>query len=198
MSLFKEPILLTINDGEVLYYPHFFDVKKADYIFTQLQKDTPWQEDNIKVFGKVYKQPRLTSLYGNENKSYSYSNITMYPHKFSPLLNEIKSDVEAISIASFNTVLLNLYRNGKDSNGWHADDEKELGKNPAIASLSFGEERYFHLRHKKDKTQKHKLLLNHGSLLLMKGPTQHHWHHQIPKTSKQIGPRINLTFRKLV
>ncbi|NER19132.1 alpha-ketoglutarate-dependent dioxygenase AlkB family protein [Spongiivirga citrea] len=198
MSLFNEPIQLTINDGEVLYYPRFFNRQEADIIFKQLFKETPWQEDDIKVFGKVYKQPRLTALYGSENKPYSYSNITMHPQLFSALLNDIKVKVEEASYESFNTVLLNLYRDGKDSNGWHADDEKELGENPVIASLSFGEERYFNLRHKKDKTQKHKLLLNHGSLLLMKGETQHHWHHQIPKTSKQIGSRINLTFRQLI
>jgi len=198
MSLFNEPIQLNINDGDVVYYSHFFNKNEADAIFKKLLDETPWQEDDIKVFGKIYKQPRLTALYGNENKPYSYSNITMQPYVFSDLLNEIKIKVEKTCNESFNTVLLNLYRNGKDSNGWHADDEKELGENPVIASVSFGEERFFHLRHKKNNTQKHKLLLNHGSLLLMKGETQHYWHHQIPKTQKKIKERINLTFRKLI
>ncbi len=197
MFLFSEPTHINMKDGNVVYYPHFFERQEADSIFKQLLRETPWQEDDIKVFGKVYKQPRLTALYGSENKPYSYSNITMHPHLFSALLNEIKTKVEQTSDASFNTVLLNLYRNGKDSNGWHADDEKELGKNPIIASISFGEERFFHLRHKRDKSNKHKLLLQHGSLLLMKGATQHNWHHQIPKTTRSIGQRINLTFRKL-
>ena len=91
--------------------------------------------------------------------------------------------------------MLNLYRNGKDSNGWHSDDEKALGNNPIIASISLGEERFFHFRHKKNKDLKQKILLGHGSLLVMKGSTQHHWQHQIPKTAKEIGERINLTFR---
>ena len=110
-------------------------------------------------------------------------------------LLEIKHKIEEIDNVEFNSCLLNLYRNGKDSNGWHADDEKELGQNPIIGSISLGQERPFYLRYKKDTKLKHKIVLGHGSLLLMKGVTQHHWQHQIPKTTKPIGERINLTFR---
>lgn len=119
----------------------------------------------------------------------------MAPSAFIPCLSEIKAAVERQSGTTFTTCLANLYRNGKDSNGWHADNEKELGENPVIASISLGAERYFHLKHNRLANQKFKLLLQHGSLLLMQGPTQHYWKHQIPKTARPIGERINLTFR---
>jgi alkylated DNA repair dioxygenase AlkB len=119
----------------------------------------------------------------------------MQPHEFTTELLKIKTKIETKTEVKFTTCLLNLYRNGKDSNGWHADNEKELGQNPVIASISLGQERYFHLKHRKDKTLKHKILLQHGSLMLMQGETQHHWLHQIPKTAKPIVERINLTFR---
>ena len=200
-SLFEnssEPIYFNIPDAEIIYYPHFFYVEQSDLLFQELLLKIPWQQDDIKVFGKVHAQPRLTALFGNEGKSYSYSNIKMQPHSWSPLLQNLKLKVEALSTHEFTTVLLNFYRDGKDSNGWHADNEKELGANPVIASLSFGAERYFHLQHNTDKSQKIKILLEHGSLLVMKGTTQHFWKHQIPKTAKPIGSRINLTFRCIV
>jgi alkylated DNA repair dioxygenase AlkB len=195
-SLFQsEPIILHLPDAEIIYYAHFFEKKEADAIFDELTKEIPWQQDDIKVFGKIHPQPRLTALFGNEGKPYSYSNIKMQPHPWSLLLQKIKSHIESVTNTNFTTVLLNLYRDGKDSNGWHADNEKELGTNPVIASLSFGAERTFQLKHNTDKTQKKNIILEHGSLLLMKGTTQHFWKHQIPKTSKSIGSRINLTFR---
>ena len=195
-SLYQsEPIVLNLPDAEIIYYPHFFDKKEADILFDQLTSDIPWQQDDIRVFGKVHPQPRLTALFGNEGKSYSYSNIKMQPHPWNPLLQKIKSRVESVSETNFTTILLNLYRDGKDSNGWHADNEKELGTNPIIASVSFGTERIFQLKHNTISNLKQNILLEHGSLLLMKGTTQHFWKHQIPKTSKTIGSRINLTFR---
>lgn len=186
---------LHLPDADITYYPNFIAHAEASQIFEILKNETPWQQDDIKVFGKVYAQPRLTALYGTNQKSYSYSNIEMIPHKLTPTLANLKERVDAISLTDFTTMLLNYYRDGKDSNGWHADNEKELGTNPVIASLSFGQERFFHLKHRTDKTLKHKLLLQHGSLLLMKGETQHKWLHQIPKTAKQIKGRINITFR---
>jgi len=119
----------------------------------------------------------------------------MQPKPFSKSLLEIKQKVDALSEVTFTSCLANLYRYGSDSNGWHADNEKELGVQPVIASVSFGAERYFHLKHRTKKTLKHKIKLEHGSLLLMKGTTQEFWLHQIPKTKKEIGQRINLTFR---
>lgn len=119
----------------------------------------------------------------------------MLPHNWTLLLKKIKLHIESIVNTNFTTVLLNYYRDGSDSNGWHADNEKELGINPVIASVSFGAERNFQLKHNNDKTLKKNIILEHGSLLIMKGATQHNWKHQIPKTAKPVGPRINLTFR---
>jgi len=191
-------ISLNLPNSDITYFPNFFSKAKADTYFDHFKREVPWQQDNIKVFGKIYPQPRLTALYGNTGKAYSYSNITMQPHDFTDVLLEIKRKIESKTDVIFTTCLLNLYRDGKDSNGWHADNEKELGIDPVIASLTLGQERYFHLKHRKDKSLKRKLLLEHGSLLLMKGTTQHHWLHQIPKTEKTMGERINLTFRVIV
>lgn len=188
-------IFLPLKDATVLYYPNFISSKYASEVFQKLLKETPWQEDDIKIFGKVYKQPRLTALYGGEGKSYRYSGITMSPSPFTPLLLELKTLIEKETNEKFTTVLLNLYRDGNDSNGWHSDDEKELGENPVIASLSLGAKRNFHLKHKKDKNLKFKIFLDHGSLLLMQGTTQHYWLHQLPKSKKVTESRINLTFR---
>ncbi len=191
----SKPIVLNLPDAEIVYYPHFFDKEEADLIFEKLKNEISWQQDEIRVYGKIHPQPRLTALFGNEGKSYSYSNIKMQPHPWTMLLQKIKSRIESISETNFTTVLLNQYRDGKDSNGWHADNEKELGRNPIIASVSFGAERVFQLKHNSILGLKQNILLEHGSLLLMKGSTQHYWKHQIPKTAKPIGSRINLTFR---
>lgn len=196
MRLFPdEKIIFNLPDAEIEYFPNFFSSAKANELFTTLQNEIPWQQDTITVYGKNHLQPRLTALFGNEGKPYGYSNIVMQPHPWNPLLIYIKEEVEKVCQENFTTVLLNHYRNGQDSNGWHADNEKELGRNPIIASLSFGEERSFQLKHNTIETAKQNIVLQHGSLLIMKGTTQHFWKHQIPKTKKEIGSRINLTFR---
>jgi len=191
----NEPMQLDMPDAEIQYYPNFFDAANSDIFFSSLLKTIDWKQDLITVFGKTYPQPRLTALYSNTTKTYSYSGITMSPKPFNDQLLAIKREVEDISKVLFTSCLLNLYRDGKDSNGWHSDNEKELGTNPVIASITLGQERYFHLKHRTKKELKHKMLLQHGSLLLMQGETQHHWLHQIPKTANVIGERINLTFR---
>ncbi|GHA39762.1 alkylated DNA repair protein [Salinimicrobium marinum] len=188
---------LVLKNSEIYFYQDFFDAASAENYNNSLHNKLPWQQDSIKLFGKVHPQPRLTALFGNNQKPYTYSNITMHPHPFSPELLEIKKRIEEETKEEFTTCLANLYRSGQDSMGWHADDEKELGRNPAIASVSFGAPRMFHLKHKTDPTQRYKIRLPSGSLLLMKGPTQHFWLHQIPKTSRPLEPRINLTFRSL-
>ena len=197
-SLFQqEPIHLNLPDAEIIYFPAFIEKEKADSIYGELLQEIAWQQDEIIVYGKKHLQPRLTALYGNEGKPYSYSNITMQPHHWTLLLQKIKGHVENVSETNFTSVLLNYYRDGSDSNGWHADNEKELGTNPIIASLSLGAERVFQLKHNSDTVQKKSIILEHGSLLIMKETTQHFWKHQIPKTGKPIGPRINLTFRTI-
>ena len=184
-----------LPNAEIVYIDNFFDLDQANLLFDKLKSDIPWQQDDITVYGKLYPQPRLTALYGNEGKPYSYSNIVMQPHLWNPLTTFIKEKVEEAAQEQFTTVLLNLYRNGKDSNGWHADNERELGRNPVIASVSFGAVRPFYLKHNTIENQKLKIDLDHGSLLIMKGETQHFWKHQIAKTARPIGERINLTFR---
>ena len=192
-----EPYIPNLTNGELHYYPAFLNAKEAANLYHELYNITPWQEDKITVFGKTYDQPRLTALYAIDPTPYTYSNITMHPHPMTKSLLDLIHKISDVNAHDFNAVLLNLYRDGKDSNGWHADNEKELGKNPVIASISLGEERYFHLKHRTLKDQRLKIKLKHGSLLIMGGEMQHYWLHQVPKTSKVISPRINLTFRKI-
>lgn len=186
---------LQLPDSDITYFSNFLNCENANTYFELLRSSVSWRQDEIRVYGKLYPQPRLTALYGTNNRSYSYSGITMQPLPFSETILDLKIKLSEVTHVNFTTCLLNLYRDGKDSNGWHSDDEKELGQNPVIASVSLGQERYFHLKHKKLKDLKYKILLEHGSLLLMRGSTQHFWQHQIAKTTKPIGERINLTFR---
>jgi len=180
------------------YFQYFFNTDEAEHFYSKLFETIPWQQDPITVFGKTYDQPRLTALHANNTKPYSYSGITMYPNQMTTELTAIYERIRTVSSVEFTSVLLNLYRDGKDSNGWHADNEKELGKSPSIASVSFGAQRFFHLKHRTIKEARLKVLLHSGSLLLMEEDTQEKWLHQIPKTAKPIQPRINLTFRKII
>ncbi len=184
-----------LKDADILYHPNFFTKEEEFRLFKKLKKETPWIQDDIKVFGKIYKQPRLTAFYANNQNTYTYSGITMQPLPFTDTLLEIKTKIESYCEDRFSSCLINLYRDGRDSNGWHADNEKELGRNPVIASVSFGAPRLFKMKHRYDKSLKFDMVLEPGSLLLMKGTTQQFWLHQIPKTKKMIDPRINLTFR---
>ena len=184
-------------DGEVFLYENFLNEKESLEWYQLLEKNIAWKQEGMKMYGKYLDFPRLTAWYGEEGKEYKYSGLVNTPLPFTKELLEIKGAVEEKTQASFNAVLLNLYRDGKDSMGWHSDDEKELGINPIIASLSFGATRNFQLRHKFNK-EKRSILLPNNSLLMMQGGTQHFWQHQIPKTSKQLMPRINITFRRIV
>ena len=189
---------LELPDARLRYFQYFFNTDEAEHFYSKLSETIPWQQDPITVFGKTYDQPRLTALHANNTKPYSYSGITMYPNQMTTELTAIYERIRTVSSVEFTSVLLNLYRDGKDSNGWHADNEKELGKSPSIASVSFGAQRFFHLKHRTIKEARLKVLLHSGSLLLMEGDTQEKWLHQIPKTAKSIQPRINLTFRKII
>ena len=210
LSLFDEPEITTqtlaevitmptgelMPDGEVAIYRNFFNRIESDQIFQALLSKIKWRQDKMKLYGKEFELPRLTAWYGDDGKSYTFSGIPMNPDAWTPTLLSIKSRIEEVTQAKFNSVLLNLYRSGKDGVSWHSDDEPELGKNPIIASVSFGETRRFQLRHKLDKSlDKVEITLTHGSLLIMKGSTQHLWQHQIPKSAKSLRERINLTFR---
>jgi alkylated DNA repair dioxygenase AlkB len=189
----KKTIIST--DGEVILYPNFFSTKESNQLFSDLYSSVNWKQEIIQFFGKQMPIPRLTAWYGDQGKSYTYSGIEQHPEHWNPTLKLIKSKIEQIAQVSFNSVLLNLYRDGKDSVSWHSDDEPELGENPIIASVSFGATRRFSLRNKHSKNHKIDIDLASGSFLLMQGETQHFWQHQIAKTAKEIQPRINLTFR---
>ena len=180
------------------YFESFFSRKETENFFNQLLEETKWKQDVITVYGKTYPQPRLTALYAINTLPYKYSGINMYPLPMSPLLSQIQERINKVCNSKFTSVLLNQYRDGKDSNGWHSDNEKELGKHPIIASLSFGAERFFYLKHRKQKELRLKILLKSGSLLIMEGETQSNWLHQIAKTRRPVGKRINLTFRKII
>ena len=187
-----------IPDATVQYDGGYYAFAKAESLQTRLLNTIPWRQNKITVYGKEYNEPRLTQLYGDAGISYGYSGIDFKALPWNEVLSEIKSDIEKATGHSFNVCLVNRYRDGQDSNGWHADNEKVLGENPVITSVSFGQERYFHLRHNENKEWRFKFPLQHGSLLVMKDQTQHTYQHQIAKTKRPIGERINLTFRKVI
>ncbi|MDA9597042.1 alpha-ketoglutarate-dependent dioxygenase AlkB [Flavobacteriaceae bacterium] len=187
-----------LPNAQLRYFQNFLSVEAANYYYKVFLKNIPWQQDNVKVYGKTYAQPRLTSLHSNTFETYTYSGLTLKPHIMIPELLELLNQIQVVSNDEYNSVLLNLYRDGADSNGWHADNEKELGKHPQIASFSLGASRFFHFKHRRIKEEKYKMELHHGSLLLMEGAMQKNWLHQIPKTKKPMQPRINLTFRKII
>ena len=187
---------LALPDAEIILYEGFFSAAESDHLFAELLATTRWEQSHLKIYAKEIAEPRLTAWYGDEGKSYTYSGITRQPLPWTPALLQIKERVEAVVQTTFNSVLLNRYRDGRDSIGWHQDNEPELGQNPVIASVSFGATRRFQLRHKRRKdVSRVDLNLTHGSLLIMRGPTQHCWVHQLPKTAQPVGQRINLTFR---
>lgn len=194
----EEKMNLLPQHGTVYYYEKFFNQEESNHFFDVLKNQIEWRQEPIKIFGRTVMQPRLTAWYGNEGKRYRYSGVEMQPQPWTNELLIIKHRIEEFTQYSFNSVLLNFYRNGNDSMGWHSDDEKELGKNPAISSVSFGAERVFHFKHRNEKHLRKKVLLSNGSLLVMSGSTQHFWHHALPKTTQPIGERINLTFRNIV
>lgn len=183
------------KDGEVFYKPDLFSLAESQRFFRSLKEEIKWRHEPIVLFGKQIMQPRLTAWYGDEDKVIRYSGITMQPLPWTSALHEIKNRVESFSGVTFNSVLLNQYRNENDSMGWHRDNEKELGPNPVIGSVSFGATRAIHFRHADDPKLKKIVPLSDGSCLLMQGSTQHHWYHSLPKLKKPINPRINLTFR---
>lgn len=181
-------------DGEVYLYSSIFTEKESNELYTVLADRIAWKQEPIKIAGREIMQPRLTAWYGDQQKVYSYSGITMHPHEWTSELLFIKQRIGQIAEHEFTSALLNFYRNGSDSMGWHRDNEKELGNNPVIGSVSFGEPRIFHLKHIQKRLTV-KIPLTSGSFLLMKGATQHHWLHSIPKNTKVTAGRINITFR---
>ena len=190
---------LPMVDADVRFWRQFYDAQRAEHLMQQLLHDTPWRQEAITVWGKSHLQPRLTAWYADPGITYAYSGLTLTTLAWTAPLQQIRDAIEAACGQRFNSVLLNLYRDGQDSMGWHSDDEAELGCNPVIASLSLGATRVFKFRHKRNARQKPLAVeLNDGSLLLMAGQTQHHWQHGIGKQSQVNGARINLTFRQVL
>jgi len=187
------PNVIPLNGGELLLIRQAFSPDAVHRLFLQLREQTQWSQDEIIMGGRRVLIPRLQAWYGDA--TYRYSGLKMTPLAWTAVLLEIKRSVEVLSGTRFNSVLLNLYRDGNDSVGWHSDDEPELGEAPVIASMSLGASRDFSLRQKKPGVGKLKLRLDSGDLLLMSGQLQHNWQHQLPKTQLPVGERINLTFR---
>lgn len=190
---------IPMEDGQLSFLERLPLPLPTSEILAQLIAHTEWRAEAITVWGKRHLQPRLIAWYGDADLPYCYSGMTLAPMPWTGLLTELRTAVEHATGCSFNSVLLNFYRDQNDSVGLHSDDEKELGANPAIASLSLGESRTFTLKHKFNKALKPlKLRLTDGHLLLMAGATQRNWVHGINKESRPCGPRVNLTFRKII
>jgi alkylated DNA repair dioxygenase AlkB len=189
---------LAIPDSEVWYDQQVALGLPPEQVFARLLEEVSWQQRTIRLFGREVAQPRLVAWYGDPGCSYTYSGIRWDPSAWTMQLLELRQIVEEVSGCGFNSVLVNLYRDQRDSMGFHSDDEPELGPKPSIASLSVGAERVFVMKHKAGLVRPVRLRLASGSLLVMKGETQRNWKHGIDKQSSPCGPRINLTFRKIV
>jgi alkylated DNA repair dioxygenase AlkB len=201
MDLFGNEINAGSNllprDGIVNYFGKLLSKKEADHYMERLLNSIPWKNDEAIIFGKHIITKRKVAWYGDENYSYTYSNTTKQALTWTKELMELKTLVEQKTGEIFNSCLLNLYHNGEEGIAWHSDDEKSLGRNTTIASFSFGAERTFAFKHKQTK-ETVSLILENGSLLVMKGTTQTHWLHRLPPTKRVKTPRINLTFRKMI
>lgn len=202
--MFENKLSLQLPDAELLFIPDFYTPSVSDFFLKDLEAELAWEQGEITLFGNKILEPRLTAWYGDAGKIYTYSGKKQEPLVWHRHLLTIKKDAETAienqlqTAALFNSVLCNYYRNGQDSMGFHADNEPELGKNPTIASVNFGETRRFKFRRRDDKNVKYELALTHGSLLVMSGAMQHYWVHAVPKEPKRTKPRINLTFRYIL
>jgi len=184
------------KDGVVNYYGHIMTMQQANFYLKNLLETIAWKNDEAIIFGKLIITKRKVAWYGNTNFNYTYSNTTKHALIWTPELLDLKAMVEEKTGETYNSCLLNLYHNGSEGMAWHSDGEKDLKKNGAIASLSFGAERKFAFKHKETKETVSQILA-HGSLLVMKGETQTHWLHRLPPTTRVTTPRVNLTFRTI-
>ncbi len=184
-------------DGRLDYLDQAFSTSCADRLFEVLNKELDWAERSILLFGRQVRQPRLVAFHGDPGLTYRYSGKSLVATGWTESLEEVHQQLSTLIGECFNSVLCNLYRNGADSMGWHADNESELGSQPLIASVSLGAERRFVLKRRRDGA-KREIVPGHGSLLVMRGQVQQHWLHQVPRTRKAVGARINLTFRQIL
>lgn len=213
-------VVIDVPDGRLYYAPHYFDSAFSDETLQTLlacddidymthdwhqERDInqlpfqhiQWQHDSVSMFGKTHDLPRLSAWYGDNNKPYTYSGITLQPKAWNTVLLGLRDALIPVCKRTFNSVLLNWYRSGEDHISWHTDAEPELGKNPLIASVNFGASRRFLLRRKEEHSIKLEIPLHHGSVLVMAGALQHHWQHSVPKQKKVKDNRVNLTFRTI-
>ena len=198
MDLFNQNPLANLlpKDGTVIFYGNIFSIEDSNEFYNELFQQIEWENDQAFLFGKHIITKRKVAWYADQNYDYTYSNVTKRALKWTPSLLKIKAKVEQTTGLTFNSCLLNLYHDGSEGMAWHSDDEKALGVNTNIASVSFGAERKFCFKHKNTK-EKIDVFLSHGSLLVMQGTTQTHWLHRLPPTKKVQSPRINLTFRTI-
>ena len=184
--------------GELVYIRDFFDRRRADDLFTALIREVAWESRTIKMFGREITQPRKIAFQGDPDMRYGYSGGVYCAEPWHPKLVALRKGIGQEAACRFNCALLNLYRDGSDSMGWHSDDEAELGACPTIASVSLGQVRRFVLRRKADRRKRFEIEPAHGSLMIMRGDLQHYWQHALPRTARRVQPRINLTFREVV
>ena len=193
-----EPVRLDLPDADITYLAGVFGPEDRERLLQELTATTAWRQDSITMYGKPSPIPRLQAWYGEPGRTYTYSGIEMAPQPWTPALLEVRAAAEREARVTFNSVLCNRYRDGRDSVAWHSDDEPELGVDPVIASVSFGAVRPFRFRHRLDPSLTAEVELASGSIVVMRGPTQACWRHQIPKTTRLVGERLNLTFRVIV
>jgi alkylated DNA repair dioxygenase AlkB len=189
---------LDLPDADVRYQPQWLAHAEADALFDAVRDGIAWERHRIRLFGREVDSPRLSCWIGDADAAYTYSRVRYQPRPWPVALGQLRERLRSECGADFNGVLANFYRDGRDSMGWHADDEPELGARPPIASLSLGATRRFMLRHRDDHSRQCAIELAHGSLLLMGGETQAHYRHALLKTARAVGERINLTFRRLI
>ncbi|WP_210396866.1 alpha-ketoglutarate-dependent dioxygenase AlkB family protein [Motiliproteus sediminis] len=188
---------LPLEDGELWWDPQFIPADETSGLQKALEQQIHWRQDNIQMFGRSVAIPRLQAWIGDPGCRYRYSGVTLEPQPWDSASTALRQRIERAIDVHFNGVLANLYRDGSDSVGWHADNEPELGPEPLIASLTLGAERRFCLRHRTDNNRSMELRLPDGALLIMAGPLQHHWLHAVPKSRHALAPRINLSFRRI-
>jgi len=190
--------VIEVRDGALRYVEQLFSAAEQAHWFAALRDRIPWRQEAIRLFGRERPQPRLTAWHGCPGATYRYSGLRLAPAPWTDDLLTIRARIEAVSEVRFNSVLLNYYRSGRDSMGWHSDDEPELGENPLIGSVSLGAARRFRLRHKTDPSLQMTFELPGGSYLEMGGALQRHWRHCVPKANvRRAGGRVNLTFRSI-
>ncbi len=188
---------IPIQDG-TLHEITLFTEDTAEQLLHAIHAEAPWEQHYVKLFGRTIPSPRRTVWMGEPGATYRYSGQIHTPHPWTPTVLRVRDAVQQATGQSFNSALANLYRDGQDSMGWHSDDERDLGANPIIASVSLGATRRFLLAHRTDTNARLRLDLHSGSLLVMGGPMQRYWKHAIPKTKRAVGPRVNLTFRQVL